>query len=83
MSQEFLMEMMDINEALMDAKMEGDAKKLQELSSSIQSIQQALREEWETVCRAWDEQKKEAQLDLIKEFYFRNQYLKRLLEQAV
>lgn len=77
LSPDFLMEVMEINEAMMDRQDE-DAKNLVEKLTSLQTsiqepVKNTLREE---IFTPSDEK-----LSLLKEYYYREKYLQRLREQ--
>jgi molecular chaperone HscB len=81
--QSFLMEMMDVNEALMDLQMEPDAGKLATITSEISSVEKKLLDELSALTSAYDTQpasEHEATLKAIKDLYYRNKYLYRLKE---
>ncbi|MEE1944903.1 Fe-S protein assembly co-chaperone HscB [Pedobacter sp. KR3-3] len=80
--QSFLMEMMDVNEALMELEFEPDASKLEEVKTQIAQIEQALHQELETLTTEFDQQQGDegAKLKAIKDLYYRNKYLQRLAE---
>lgn len=79
--QSFLMEMMDVNEALMELEFDPDANKLEEVKGQIAQIEQELHQELEALTLGFDTQTdKEAALKAIKDLYYRNKYLQRLAE---
>ena len=81
--QSFLMEMMEVNEALMDLQFEPDAAKLEQVKSEIDGIEAALNAEVATLAESFDTQSPEAQqatLLAIKDLYYRNKYLYRIRE---
>lgn len=77
----FLMDMMDVNESLMEAKMEEDSQRLESIKIEVSQLQEELKLDWEAQCRQFDTRKDESLLTLIKDYYFRNKYLLRLQEQ--
>ncbi len=75
---DFLMEMMDLNEQLSDAKNAGD---LQVIKQAVEQAQQEIYGPVETLIESYkdDAISKEALLK-IKEYYFKKKYLNRILE---
>jgi len=80
--QGFLMEMMDVNEALMELEFEPDANKLAEVKGQIEEIGHSLHQELDSLTQGFDAQQGEeaATLKAIKDLYYRNKYLQRLAE---
>lgn len=80
--QSFLLEMMDVNEALLELEFEPDADKLEEVKGQVAQIEQALNQELEALTRSFDQQEgdEEGKLKAIKDLYYRNKYLQRLAE---
>lgn len=81
--QSFLMEMMDVNEALMELQFEQDPEKLASITSEISAIETALHNELKDLTVAYDSQSPEEQdmtLKAIKDLYYRNKYLYRIRE---
>ncbi len=81
--QSFLMEMMEVNEALMDLEFEADAAKLNELKVQISQIEDSLNKELSALTDAFDQRDAQAQeenLKAIKAIYYRNKYLHRIKE---
>jgi molecular chaperone HscB len=81
--QSFLMEMMDVNEALMDLQDEPDASKLASITSEIDAIEKTLLDELNGLTASFDTQGAEEQertLKAIKDLYYRNKYLLRIRE---
>lgn len=81
--QSFLMEMMDVNEALLELEFEPNAAKLGELKNQITAIETNLNNELENLTlnfenRLADEQ--EQVLKAIKDNYYRHKYLHRIKE---
>ena len=80
-SQEFLMEMMDINETLMELKFDPDIEKQKETLHSINAIKTSLSDEIALVAQKLDfNNPSEEQLVQIKDYYLKSQYLKRLVQ---
>lgn len=80
-SSSFLMEMMDVNESVMEAKMEGDPERLGSIAKEVGQLQAELNQEWEAHCHAFDKTQDQKVLPQIKDDYLRNKYLLRLKEQ--
>jgi len=81
--QSFLMEMMDVNEALMDLQFEPDPEKLRSITSEILTIETTLKDQLKDLTTAYDSQsaeEQEATLKAIKDLYYRNKYLYRIRE---
>jgi molecular chaperone HscB len=81
--QSFLMEMMDVNEALMDLQFEPDAARLAQVKLEIDGIEASLNQELESLANAFDHQDpatQEATLLAIKDVYYRSKYLYRIRE---
>ncbi len=80
-SSSFLMEMMDVNESVMEAKLEADPERLRSIAKEVEQLQLELKDEWETHCRSFDKSQDQKVLVQIKDDYLRNKYLLRLQEQ--
>lgn len=81
--QSFLMDMMDVNEALMDLQIEPDAARLSQVKLEIDGIEASLNQELESLANAFDHQDpatQEATLLAIKDVYYRSKYLYRIRE---
>jgi len=81
--QAFLMDMMDVNEALMDLEFEPDAAKLLEVRMQVDEIEKGLFDElsgFTTGFEALPEAEQQAALLKIKDLYYRNKYLLRIGE---
>ena len=81
--QEFLMEMMDINEALMELQFDADPQRLAELKSEVQLVEKALNDQLSQLTALFDtqtEEKRAQTLLAIKDIYYRNKYLSRIKE---
>ena len=81
--QSFLMEMMDVNEALMDLQFEPDAARLSQVKEEIDGIEASLNQEFDSLAAAFDVEdpaKQEATLLAIKDVYYRSKYLYRIRE---
>ncbi|MHB1277981.1 MAG: iron-sulfur cluster co-chaperone HscB C-terminal domain-containing protein [Bacteroidia bacterium] len=80
-SSSFLMEMMDVNESVMEAKLEADPERLKSIAKEVEQLQDELTKEWEAHCRLFDKTQDQKVLSQIKDDYLRNKYLLRLKEQ--
>lgn len=81
--QSFLMEMMDVNEALMEMEFEADEQKLAELKQQIDEMEQALFEELNQYTAQFDsknETEAENILLKIRDIWYREKYLMRIRE---
>lgn len=78
--QDFLMEMMDVNETLMDLQFEPDAKKLTSVKAEIEVLEVDLLTQLQQHTLAFDESQDLALLDMIKDRYYRSKYLARIKE---
>ena len=81
--QRFLMEMMDVNEALMDLQFDPDPVRLTSLKAEVDVIEQGIADDILKLTTAFDEQDEATQsqsLAAIKGLYYRNKYLLRIRE---
>jgi molecular chaperone HscB len=81
--QTFLMEMMDVNEALMDLQFDPDAARLAQVKQEIDAIEASLNQELDALAGAFDAQDpatQDATLREIKDVYYRSKYLYRIRE---
>ncbi len=77
----FLMEMMDINEALMELQMEPDVDALQKKKEEVAQIEANLLTEITPILAAYDENTtSEAELLKVKAYYYQKKYLSRISE---
>lgn len=80
LSPDFLMEVMELNEQLMDAKMEGDQEKIKQL---LMNVDQLSTEIYEPVKKSIEHYQEgitsEKELLQVKEYYYRKKYLNRIL----
>jgi molecular chaperone HscB len=77
----FLMEVMEINEQLLEAKMENDSISIEKLKVSIEQLNQTIYEPIQTIVENYQEDitSQEAMLQ-VKTYYYQKKYLKRILE---
>jgi molecular chaperone HscB len=81
--QSFLMEMMDVNESLMDLQFDPDAHRLAELKKEVEAIEKGVTGKIAALTASFDQKDvagQERALDAIKDLYYRNKYLFRILE---
>lgn len=81
--QSFLMEMMEVNEALMDLQFDPDEARMSQVKQEIDNIEASLNQELESLAAAYDHQDSDAQettLLSIKDLYYRSKYLYRIRE---
>ncbi|EDM38660.1 co-chaperone Hsc20 [Pedobacter sp. BAL39] len=84
--QDFLMEMMDINETLMDLQFDPDAVRLEELKKEVDGVEAGLTASIDALTVSFDALNEEEQAHVlaeIKDLYYRNKYLYRLRESIV
>jgi len=81
--QSFLMEMMDVNEALMELEFDPDAEKSAALKREILLIEKDLTDELQALTSRYDyihDDDQEEILKAVKNLYYRNKYLIRIKE---
>ena len=78
---DFLMEMLDINEQLAEAKFENDAEQISNLKSKISAIELEIYEPVQKIVEHYREgvSSKEELLQ-VKDYYFKKKYLNRILQ---
>ncbi len=77
--QSFLMEMMEVNEQVMELQMDYDPAAHEQLRQTLATQQQALDATVQPLLARYDDAKpQEADLLAIRDYYYKNQYLKRL-----
>jgi molecular chaperone HscB len=78
----FLMEMMEINEQLMEAKMDEEPEKMSRLSSVISQLSTEIYEPVKEIVEHYKEGvTTEKELLQVKEYYFKKKYLNRIRQQ--
>ncbi len=75
---DFLMEMMEINEEIMDLSFEPDVDKIGSLKQKAESIELGIGQEIEEMARQYDEGANEDILLRIKDLWYRKKYLLRI-----
>jgi molecular chaperone HscB len=78
LDQMFLMEMMDINEALMELQMDFDQSAFEKVISEIKAIESELYGEVEVAMRGYDQDKGVGKLEIIAKYYLKKKYLLRI-----
>ncbi len=77
----FLMEIMELNEQLMEAKMENDEVKITNIKSQILQLQSSIYEPIQSILENYQaDNSTEKELLQIKEYYYQKKYLNRILE---
>jgi molecular chaperone HscB len=78
---DFLMEMMELNEALMEAGMGGDENEQKQLTTRVNEINSQLDADLEKAAKAWDQgEERTENMAAIEDCYLRKKYLLRLME---
>ena len=72
--QEFLMEMMDINEALMELEFDGSPEAKEKVLTQIAQLENDLHLEGQSAMDAWDEDHEDTFLDLIVDYYLKMKF---------
>lgn len=79
--QDFLMEMMDINEVLMELEFDFDKAKYAEALEQVKAQESSIYEEVADLIKNYDDEKTtDAELSAIKDFYLKKRYLLRIRE---
>jgi molecular chaperone HscB len=81
--QDFLMEMMDVNETLMELQFDKDEEKLKAVRNEVAQIEKTLLDELQALTISFDTHNGsdgEILLKSIKDLYYRNKYLVRIKE---
>ena len=77
---DFLMDVMELNEQLMDAKMEGDEAKKTALKEQVANLQTEIYEPVKSIVEHYQEGiTSEKELLQVKKYYFQKKYLARML----
>lgn len=79
--QDFLIEMMDVNESIMDAKMSEDESAMQKLEFKLHELEGELSSAGQSSMDSWDVDPSQSKLELIRDVYLKQQYLRRLQDQ--
>ncbi|MBL8066784.1 MAG: hypothetical protein JNM34_13195 [Chthonomonadaceae bacterium] len=80
--QAFLMDMMDINEAMMELEFDFDAERLQQTQQAVETLDQSMKQDIQPVLDNWTPTAANAASDLmrVREYFFKNRYLLRIFE---
>ncbi len=78
--QSFLLEMMEINEALMELELDSDEEQVHQLKAQTAQLEEELNKELQTLTARFDDNGNEDVLIAIKDLYYRNKYLHRIKE---
>ncbi len=77
---DFLMDMMEFNEKMMDAKMENDNEAITNIKESIHAVQGAIYSPVNPIVEGYEEGKTTTEEMLrVKEYYYKKKYLNRIL----
>ena len=77
----FLMEMMEVNEALMELKFESNPENLAQISKQVEETEEGLFEEVASILENYEDGvSTEADLKKVKDYYFKRRYLLRIRE---
>jgi len=79
--QDFLMEMMDLNEALMELQFGEDPDLKDRVVGDIGKIKTDISTEAQGAMSAWDKDQEPSHLDVIRDYYLKMKYLKRIEEK--
>jgi len=81
--QSFLLEMMDVNEAIMDLEFDSDAEKLIQVSKEVDGIEIKLENELKSLIIQFDESPADSEklLPAIKDIFYRQKYIARIRER--
>ena len=78
LDQMFLMEMMDINEALMELQMDFDQRAYDKVVAELEMIETELYKEVEASMKGFDDDKDVSRLENVLEYYLKKKYLLRI-----
>ncbi|MDB5193957.1 MAG: chaperone protein HscB [Segetibacter sp.] len=78
--QDFLMEVLELNEQLLEAKMEEDIAATNQVKSSIANLNEEIYQPVKTIIEGYKEgESSDADLLKVKDYYFKKKYLDRIL----
>lgn len=81
LSQDFLMEMMDINESMMELEFDFDAERLKRTRHAVEALDQSLLQDIQSILDSWTaESGVEADLLRVRDYFFKKRYLLRIFE---
>jgi len=81
--QSFLMEMMEVNEALMELEFDADEEGIEKAITDVELMEKSLENELSRAITQYENEPEEGKntvLDLIKDIYYRKKYLLRIRE---
>jgi molecular chaperone HscB len=81
--QSFLMEMMEVNEALMELEFDADEEGIEKAITDVELMEKSLENELSRAITQYENEAEEGKntvLDLIKDIYYRKKYLLRIRE---
>jgi molecular chaperone HscB len=81
--QDFLMEMMDVNEALMELEFDANAQQLAQVKQTVEELEDSLNTELESFTKEFEKAKPAQQsliLKQIKDIWYRKKYMLRIRE---
>ncbi len=81
MDPEFLMEMMDINEQIMEHKMEEGSTKADAIKADIDELSKGMDLEANGLKDAYDQSNETEHLQKLKAYFFKKKYIARILQQ--
>lgn len=79
--QDFLMDMMEFNEAMMDLEFDFDPTRHAQTLEAVQRYEQSLSSEVQPILESWSEGGNPADLQVVKNFFLKKRYLLRSLEK--
>jgi len=79
--QEFLMEMMDVNEQLMEAQMSEDAELISKINKELEGLQTSFQLKAQQAMDMWDKKPEISTLKEVRDAYLKQQYLRRLQDR--
>lgn len=83
MSPDFLMQMMDINEAIMEMKMDPDGAQKAKVLKEVEEFESDLDSEFQTAAQLYDTSGDPSTLHTIKDNFLKRRYLRRMKENLV
>ena len=82
--QDFLMEMMDLNENLMDLQMDPDQDKIKSLKNEVEQIESTLKKEIESIIRSYDPNTiSNEEMKALVDYYMKHKYLLRIKQNLL
>lgn len=79
MPQDFLLEVMEINEQLMELEFEFDASQYERVKALVQNLEDGLDQKIQPVLNSWTPEQEKI-LEQVRDFYFKKRYLLRIKE---